>query len=360
MNTSGFSFEVVAQAGKARAGVLHTPRGDIPTPVFMPVGTLGTVKSMTNTELVAAPLDAHIILANTYHLYLRPGLEVISAHGGLHEFCGWDRVMLTDSGGYQVFSLAAINAVDDDGVTFRSHIDGSKHRLTPQKAMEIQAALKSDIAMVFDECPAHDAPPEVHLRAIQRTTAWAEQCAEFPRPRGQALFGIVQGGLEVTRRREHLETLVPMDFDGYALGGLSVGESNEEMYCLLDAFSCQLPFDRPRYLMGVGTPEDLSRGVASGIDMFDCVMPTRNARNGCLFTSSGRIIISNAKYRNDVAPLDESCTCYTCRTASRSYLRHLYSCKEILYARLATLHNLTFYAQHMRRLRENIIEEAGT
>lgn len=355
--TPGFSFEVLATLGHARAGVLHTPRGDIPTPVFMPVGTLGTVKAMTAAELVAPPLDARIILGNTYHLYLRPGLEVIEAHGGLHRFAGWSRPILTDSGGFQVFSLAAINQVDDDGVTFRSHIDGSKHRLTPEVSMHIQGVLGSDVAMCFDECPPGDAPPEVIDRAMARTTAWAGRCAAVARPPGQALFGIIQGGVDLDRRRRHLDALGHLPFDGWALGGLAVGEAIEETYRVLDGFAHELPADRPRYLMGVGTPADLERGILAGIDLFDCVMPTRNARNGNLFTSEGKVTIGNARYRLDTGPLDPACPCQTCATVSRAYLRHLFVAKEILYSRLATLHNLTFYAQHVRRLRDRILAE---
>lgn len=355
MDTPGFSFDIVATSGKARAGVLRTPHGDIPTPVFMPVGTLGTVKAMTAAELQRPPLDAAIILGNTYHLYLRPGLDVLRAHTGLHGFAGWDRPILTDSGGFQVFSLANINDIDDDGVTFRSHLDGSKHRLTPEFAMEIQGVLGSDIAMVFDQCPPADAPDDVHERALRRTTAWAQRCARVERPAGQALFGIVQGGTDLARRRRHLDELRGIGFDGYALGGLSVGESPEEMYRVLDNFAAELPIQRPRYLMGVGRPRDLLRGVAAGIDMFDCVMPTRNARNGTIFTSVGKLHIRNAKFKADTGPLDPDCPCETCQTVSRGYLRHLYQAKEILYNRLATLHNLTFYARHMRSLRQAII-----
>jgi queuine tRNA-ribosyltransferase len=354
MRTPGFSFEVVATCGKARAGILRTPHGDIPTPAFMPVGTLGTVKAMTAAELAAPPLDARIILGNTYHLYLRPGLEVLAAHGGLHGFSGWDRPILTDSGGFQVFSLAASRTIDDDGATFRSHIDGSAHRLTPERSMEIQAVLGSDIAMVFDQCPPAGAAPEEHEIAMRRTTAWAERCARYPRPAGQALFGIVQGGIDPERRLRHLSELVPLGFDGHALGGLSVGESSEDMYRVLHEVAHALPAERPRYLMGVGTPTDLSVGVAAGIDLFDCVMPTRNARNGTLFTSQGRVVISNARHRLDTGPLDPECPCVTCTTVSRAYLRHLFIAREILYSRLATLHNLTFYARHMAGLRAAI------
>lgn len=360
--TPGFSFEVLATLGHARAGVLHTPRGDIETPIFMPVGTAGTVKAMTAAELVAPPLDAHIILGNTYHLYLRPGLEVMSAAGGLHSFSSWKRPILTDSGGFQVFSLAALGAIDDDGVTFRSHIDGSKHRLDPERSMQIQGVLGSDIAMCFDQCPPGDADAATHQRAMDRTTRWAQRCLDVVRPAGQALFGITQGGIDVGRRLTHLEQMTrlggaDLPFDGYAIGGLSVGEEIVDMYRVLDAVAHQLPAQRPRYLMGVGTPADLEHAVLAGVDMFDCVMPTRNARNGNLFTSQGRVIISNAKHRFDNGPLDPECPCQTCTTVSRAYLRHLHNAKEILYARLATLHNLTFYLRWIRRLRERILRE---
>jgi queuine tRNA-ribosyltransferase len=355
--TAGFSFELLATLGHARAGVLHTPRGDIPTPVFMPVGTLGTVKAMTPAELAAPPLDARIILGNTYHLSLRPGLEVVAACGGLHRMAGWDRPILTDSGGFQVFSLAKLRDLDDDGVTFRSHIDGSKHRLDPEASMRIQGVLGSDVAMAFDQCPPAGAPAEAHEVAMRRTTAWAERCLAAPRPAGQALFGIVQGGIDLDRRARHLAELAPMPWDGVAIGGLAVGEDVADTYRVLDAFAHTLPEARPRYLMGVGTPADLERGVAAGIDMFDCVMPTRHARNGQLFTSAGRVVISNAKHRLDPGPVDPDCPCQTCATVSRAFLRHLYVAREIVYNRYATLHNLTFYARHMARMRERILAE---
>ncbi|HUH05638.1 MAG TPA: tRNA guanosine(34) transglycosylase Tgt [Kofleriaceae bacterium] len=354
--TEGFRFELLATRGHARAGILHTPRGQIPTPVFMPVGTAGTVKAMTAGELEAPPLDARIILGNTYHLYLRPGLEVIQAHGGLHGFSGWRRPVLTDSGGFQVFSLATLNTIDDDGVTFRSHIDGSQHRFTPEVSMQIQGVLGSDIAMAFDQCPPGDAPAAEQEKALARTTGWAARCAAVARPPGQALFGIIQGGTDVARRRRHLADLAPMEFDGYAIGGLSVGESIPEMYRVLDEFAHELPVDRPRYLMGVGTPADLAHGIAAGVDLFDCVMPTRNARNGYLFTSAGKVVISNARYRQDTGPVDPECPCNTCATVSRAYMRHLYISREILYNRLATLHNLTHYARSVRILRDSILE----
>ncbi len=355
--TPGFSYELLATLGHARAGILHTPRGDIATPVFMPVGTAGTVKGMTADELRAPPIDARIILGNTYHLYLRPGLEVMNLVGGLHKFAAWDRPILTDSGGFQVFSLAAINEIDDDGVTFRSHIDGSKHRLTPEVSMHIQSVLGSDIAMVFDQCPPGDAGDDVQELAMARTTAWAKRCRTTPRPDGQAVFGIVQGGIDSERRKRHAAEITKLDFDGHALGGLAVGENIDDTYRVLDEVAHTLPADRPRYLMGVGTPADLERGIQAGIDMFDCVMPTRNARNGYLFSSTGRVNIPNAANRTDLGPIDPACPCSTCRTHSRAYLRHLYQAKEILYARLATLHNLTFYAKHVHRLRDRILAE---
>jgi queuine tRNA-ribosyltransferase len=354
--TPGFAFELLATLGHARAGILHTPRGDIETPVFMPVGTAGTVKAMTAGELRAPPLDAKIILGNTYHLYLRPGLEVIGAAGGLHRFAAWDRPILTDSGGFQVFSLAAINEIDDDGVTFRSHIDGSKHRLTPEVSMQIQRVLGSDIAMVFDQCPAGDADDAVHEAALARTTAWARRCRAAPRATGQAVFGIVQGGIDTARRLRHLAEIAALEFDGHALGGLAVGENLDDTYRILDEVAHHLPAERPRYLMGVGTPADLEKAIGAGVDMFDCVMPTRNARNGYLFTEGPRVNIPNNANRLDFGPVDPACPCETCTTHSRAYLRHLYLAKEILYSRLATLHNLTFYARHVRRLRQHILD----
>jgi len=355
MNTPGFSFRITARRGRARTGVLSTPHGDILTPAFMPVGTQGTVKGMTVGELEAPPLDARIILGNTYHLYLRPGLEVIAAHGGLHGFSGWPRAILTDSGGFQVFSLATLNQIDRDGVTFRSHIDGSQHRLTPERSMEIQGVLASDIAMAFDQCPPGEAGAAEHEEAMERTTRWAERCLRVRRPEGQALFGIVQGGPDAARRRRHMAEIVGLGgFDGHALGGFSVGEPLPLMYALLDELAAELPEERPRYLMGVGTPDDLRRAALAGIDLFDCVMPTRNARNGSLFTSGGTVVISHARHRSDTGPVDPECPCETCRTVSRAYMRHLFMAREILYSRLATLHNLTFYARTMSALRAEV------
>ncbi|HKA90732.1 MAG TPA: tRNA guanosine(34) transglycosylase Tgt [Haliangiales bacterium] len=353
--TAGFSFRVVGRRGHARAGVVTTPRGEIETPMFMPLATTGTVKALTAGELRAPPLDARLVLGNTYHLYLRPGLDVIQAVGGLHAMMDWDRPILTDSGGFQVFSLGDLAAVDDDGVTFRSHIDGTPHRFTPERSMEIQAALGSDIAMAFDQLPSGDASRERMLAAMARTAAWARRCLEVDRPAGQALFGILQGGANVDLRRRHLDEIGPLPFDGMALGGFSVGEPIPAMYETLDAMAHELPEAKPRYLMGVGTPEDIERAVAAGVDLFDCALPTRNARNGQLFTSQGKIVISNAKYRMDAGPIDPECPCDACARTSRAYLRHLFMSREILYSRLATLHNVTYYLRWVRRLRREIL-----
>lgn len=373
--TPGFSFELIATLGYARAGILHTPRGDIETPVFMPVGTAGTVKALTADELQTRPLDAKIILGNTYHLYLRPGMEVIAAAGGLHRFAAWQRPILTDSGGFQVFSLGRRGEpigemsegrdgptpgveIDDDGVTFRSHLDGSAHRFTPEVAMNIQRILGSDIAMAFDQCPPGDADDAVQELALRRTTEWAQRSWRAPHAAGQAVFGIAQGGTNTERRLRHIGEITAIDFDGYALGGLAVGEAISDTYRILDEVAHRLPEQRPRYLMGVGTPDDLRHGIAAGIDMFDCVMPTRNARNGYLFVQDGpRVNIPNASNRLDFGPVDAACSCSTCRAHSRAYLRHLYLAKEILYARLATLHNLTYYAQFVRGIRDRILAD---
>ncbi len=349
-------FEIVAQRGKARAGLLHTAHGAIETPVFMPVGTLGTVKGMTKDELCAPPIDAKIILGNTYHLFLRPGLEVIDSHGGLHEFANWKRPMLTDSGGFQVFSLAGLNNIDEDGVTFRNHLSGDKIRLTPKISMEIQRSLGADIAMAFDQCPAADGDRDSHLLAMEKTTRWAKICRDVKMRDYQSIFGIFQGGIDVDLRLRHLAEITDLDFPGYAIGGLSVGESTEDMYRILDAVAHRMPEDKPRYLMGVGTPDNLRHGVEAGVDMFDCVMPTRNARNGNLFTSRGVVRIKQAQYKTDKSALDPECPCSTCTDYTKAYLAHLYRCREILFSRLATMHNLTYYAQHMKRLRKKIID----
>ena len=364
----GFSFQIGATDGAARTGLVTTPHGTIETPAFMPVGTQGAVKALTPAQLADA--GAEVILGNTYHLWLRPGAALIARRGGLHRFNGWPRAILTDSGGFQVFSLADRRTIDPDGVSFRSHLDGSARRLTPETAVDIQALLGSDIAMVLDECPAHPSPKETIAASLALTTRWAARCRTrldalrngatidglAATNAGQAQFGIVQGGVFADLRLESAGQLVPLDFAGYAIGGLSVGEPNEVMYEIVEGVTPALPLGKPRYLMGVGTPADIVEAVWRGVDMFDCVMPTRNARNGYLFTSQGKVVISNAKHKRDFGPVDPECSCYTCTNHSRSYLRHLHAAGEILYARLATLHNLTFYANWVRKLRSQILE----
>jgi len=333
--------------------VFSTPHGDIPTPVFAPVGTQATVKTLSPREL--EELGATLILANTYHLYLRPGAEVIENLGGLHRFMAWDKPILTDSGGFQVFSLAAMRKVDDDGVTFRSHIDGSLHRFTPEMVVRVQEQLGADIIMCLDEC----APPldyEYNVQALQRTHRWAERCKAAHTRQDQALFGIVQGGIFEDLRQQSAEFLVGLDFPGYAIGGLSVGETKAQTRQTLDFTVPLLPADRPRYLMGVGSPEDFFEYVARGIDIFDCVLPTRLARNGAALTSTGRINLRNARFAADPAPIEEGCTCYTCCTFSRAYLRHLIKANETLGLRLVTIHNLHFELELMRRIRQSIID----
>jgi queuine tRNA-ribosyltransferase len=352
-------FSIERADGRARAGVLQTAHGAIQTPVFMPVGTYGTVKAMAPDELTA--LGAQIVLGNTYHLWLRPGLEVVAVAGGLHKMMGWSGSLLTDSGGFQVFSLSKLSKMSEEGVAFRSPVDGSLRLLTPEVSMEVQAALGSDIAMAFDHCPPGDAPLPIVEDAMARTTRWATRCLAAPRTAGQLRYGIVQGGVHVDLRRRHMAEICALEhdgrrFDGYALGGLSVGEPIPVMYEVLDAVAHELPAARPRYLMGVGTPADLLAGVAAGIDQFDCVMPTRNARNGFFFTSRGRLVIKQARYRLDPAPIDDRCDCLCCTRFSRAYLRHLFQCQEILFSRMATLHNLTYYIRLMREARAAIVE----
>ncbi len=407
------TFEVLARdsASAARAGVLHTPHGVVETPVFMPVGTAATVKGMTQDAL--EQLGAQVILANTYHLYLRPGHELIREMGGLHRFMGWPHPILTDSGGYQVMSLKGLGRVTEDGFQFRSHLDGSAHFLSPEKAVEIQWALGSDIIMVLDECVEYPASRERLHRALKLTSRWAKRCKErfveiresgigtrapedgsresgvgnreesktrtpspesrnpslrplAPSPQSSvpipdsrvanpALFGIVQGGTDLALRRESAEEIIEIGFAGYALGGLSVGEAKSETYDVVEATAGLLPADRPRYLMGVGTPEDLMEGVARGVDMFDCVMPTRNARNGCAFTSEGKITVKNARYAQDQKPLDPACACAVCRRYSRSYIRHLFLAGEMLAGILTTHHNLYFYLDTMRKIRHALL-----
>ena len=348
-------FELLATDGRARRGRLEFPRGTIETPVFMPVGTYGTVKGMTPEELES--LGARIILGNTFHLMLRPGEEVIRAHGGLHGFMHWERPILTDSGGFQVWSLAELRKITEEGVRFASPVDGSQVFLGPERSMEIQRALGADIVMVFDECTPHPATEQEARDSMALSLRWAARCRAAHGDNPAALFGIVQGGMYPALRRESLAGLLELGFDGYALGGLSVGESVEEREAVIEAVEPLMPADRPRYLMGVGTPEDLVESVARGIDMFDCVMPTRHARNGYLFTRQGTLRIRNARHRDDTGPIDPECGCYTCSHYSRAYLRHLERCNEILGARLNTIHNLYFYLDLMAQVRAAI--EAG-
>ena len=360
-----FAFRVTHTDGRARAGVLSTAHGDVETPAFMPVGTQGAVKAVTHRDLESVGAD--ILLSNTYHLYLRPGDDLIARRGGLHRFIGWSKPILTDSGGYQVFSLAERRVITEEGARFRSHLDGSEHMLTPEKAADIQAQLGSDISMVFDECLALPADASAVEASMQRTLRWACRARErflsirhgqaagvvVTNP-GQAQFGIVQGGTHLDLREESARRTVEVGFEAYAIGGLSVGEPPATMYKVVSHTTPFLPADRPRYLMGVGTPEDLVEAVARGVDMFDCVLPTRNARNGQLFTRQGRINIKNAQYAEDDGPIDPECGCYTCRTFSRAYLRHLYAVNEINAATLNTLHNLCFYLDTLRRIRESL------
>ena len=348
----GFAFTVDARDGRARVGRLLTPHGEVATPVFMPVGTAAAVKAVLHRDL--AEIGARILLANTYHLMLRPGDALVASLGGLHGFTGWSGPFLTDSGGYQVFSLAALRKLDEEGVRFQSHIDGSEHLLSPERSMAVQQNLGADIAMAFDECPPGDAPRDVVEAATARTTRWARRSREAHTRADQWLFGIVQGGVHLDLRVESARALVELDFPGYAVGGLAVGEAKPGRDRVLEEVDALLPSDRPRYLMGVGTPEDLIEGVVRGIDMFDCVLPTRNARNGQLFTRHGRISIRNARYRDDPRPPDPDCRCHTCRTASRAYLRHLHLAGEMTAATLMSLHNLFFYLDMMEGLRQSI------
>jgi queuine tRNA-ribosyltransferase len=347
-------FELIARDPntRARRGIIRTAHGIVETPVFMPVGTQGSVKSLTPHDLIEE--DCRIILGNTYHLYLRPGHERIARLGGLHRFMGWERAILTDSGGYQVFSLARIRRIEDEGVEFQSHIDGSRHFLTPEKVMEIQNALGSDIAMVLDECTPYPVDYEYAKSSVELSLRWALRCREAHRRDDQAIFGIVQGSVFLDLRKKCLERLVEIGFDGYAVGSLSVGEPKEAMLEVLEGILPLFPEDAPRYLMGVGTPEDIVEGVALGVDMFDCVLPTRNARNGTLFTSWGKINIKKQCYADDDRPVDPECSCYTCRHFSRAYLRHLYVARELLSYRLNTIHNVHFYLSMMREIRDAI------
>jgi queuine tRNA-ribosyltransferase len=351
-----FEFKIIAECPRtgARAGELVTPHGVVETPLFMPVGTQATVKAMSPREL--EEIGARIILGNTYHLYLRPGADIIEEAGGLHRFMNWPGGILTDSGGFQVFSLSDLRKITDDGVEFRSHIDGSLHFMTPELSVEVQQKLGGDIAMCFDECVKLPTTEKISRDAVERTLKWAKRCKEYHSREKQALFGIVQGALFEDQRLECARRLVEMDFTGYAIGGLSVGEPREEMYRILDALTPALPKNRPRYLMGVGMPDNLLESAARGVDMFDCVLPTRNGRNGNLFTRAGRINIKNAAYERDFGPIDEQCGCYACGNFTRAYVRHLYKCGEILAARLCSLHNLYFLTDLMKMARRAIIE----
>lgn len=348
------SFELLATDGAARHGRLTTPHGVIETPMFMPVGTAATVKGLTPAQLLE--LDARIILGNTYHLALRPTAELIADLGGLHRFMNWPRAILTDSGGYQVFSLASQRRITDDGVTFRSHLDGTPLVLTPERAVQIQELLGSDIAMCLDECPPSLATAEEIAAAVRRTLLWAERCRAAHRRPDQALFGIVQGGLDIRLRVQCAEALTRLDFPGYALGGFSVGEPTEQMLAVLGEAAATLPAHKPRYLMGVGTPRDLIEAVARGLDLFDCVLPTRNGRNAWAFTSSGTIKLRNSAHRRDSGPLDSVCRCYTCVHFSRAYLHHLFQADEMLGPTLVSLHNVAFYLDLMAQMRQAIAD----
>jgi queuine tRNA-ribosyltransferase len=352
---SGFAFELTGRDGSARSGRMTTPRGVVETPAFLPVGTQGAVKAVTPDELAACGVQ--IILANTYHLYLRPGHELVRDLGGLHRFMNWHGPILTDSGGFQVFSMKGLRTLDEEGVTFRSHLDGSLQRLTPESSMDIQSALGSDVAMVLDECPSLPAAPDAVAAAVARTSRWARRSRDAYRGPGVP-FGIVQGGTDEALRERSAAEITALDFPGYAIGGVSVGEPPAAIARIARFTAAHLPEARPRYLMGVGRPEDLVEAVAGGIDLFDCVMPTRNARNGTLFTSEGKVNIKREQYRADPRPLDPACSCETCAHYSRAYLRHLFVSNEILASRLNTIHNLAFYLDLMKSLREAIA--AGT
>jgi queuine tRNA-ribosyltransferase len=349
-----FRFDLLKSAGPAgpRLGEIHTARGVVATPAFMPVGTYGTVKTMTPEEL--RELGAQIILGNVYHLFLRPGVELIAGLGGLSRFMNWPGPILTDSGGYQIFSLAQFRKISADGVLFRSHLNGDQHFLTPEKVVALQEALGVDIMMCLDECPPFPCPEQEVQRASDLTLRWAERSLAVWNREKAALFAIVQGGMAPARRREQAQALRELNFSGYALGGLSVGEDKDTTFAMVEATTPELPADKPRYLMGMGLPEDLVEGAARGVDMFDCVIPTRNARNGQVFTESGALMLRNAEYARDPRPLAEACGCYTCRHYSRAYLRHLFMCREILAYRLLTLHNLYYYFDLMAQIRQAV------
>ena len=347
-------LHVCRQSG-ARLGVLHTPHGDIPTPIYMPVGTSACVKAMTPREM--EEIGTKILLSNTYHLHIRPGEDLIREAGGLHRFMGWNGPILTDSGGFQVFSLAGIRKIREEGVMFRSHLDGSKQFIGPEESMDIQQALGSDIAMAFDVCTAYPCDRETAKENMERTHRWAERCRTHHTREDQALFGIVQGAFFKDLRVESAKALAAMDFPGYGIGGLSVGEPKPMMYEMLDEIRPYMPEDKPRYLMGVGTPDCFIEAVIRGVDMFDCVLATRIARNGSVFTSNGRLVVKNGKYARDFTPMDEACDCYACRNFTRAYIRHLFNAKEITGGRLASIHNLRFLIHMMEEIREAIAND---
>lgn len=350
-----FTFELLAEQGSARAGVFHTPHGPILTPVFAPVGTQATVKAVTPAQL--KDTGASLVLSNTYHLYLRPGADLVAEFGGLHEFMQWSGPMLTDSGGFQVFSLSDSNKIDDDGVTFKSHIDGSLHRFTPESSIAIQEKLGADIIMAFDECAAPD-DREYNLKSMRRTHAWAQRCVDAKTRSDQALFGIVQGGVFPDLRKESARFISSLGLPGSAIGGLSVGETKQQMHAMLEVVDPILPRDKPRYLMGVGSPEDLVNGVKRGVDIFDCVLPTRLARHQAAFTSTGRVNLMNNRFAHDHYPIDETCNCYSCRHFTRAYLRHLVVAKEMLAATLISIHNISFLVNLMGRIRQSILSHS--
>jgi len=354
MSSTPFKFDLLAQDGQARAGVFHTPHGDIPTPIFAPVGTQATVKSLTQRHL--KELHTKLVLANTYHLFLRPGDDLIAELGGLHEFMSWDGPILTDSGGFQVFSLSNSRKVDADGVTFKSHIDGSTHRFTPERSVEIQENLGADIIMAFDEC-AEPYNREYSEAAMQRTHRWVERCLTAKTRANQALFGIVQGGVFPDLRETSAEYITSLDFPGNAIGGLSVGETKDEMHAMLEIVNSILPQDKPRYLMGVGTPQDLVSCVKRGVDIFDCVLPTRLARHNAAMTDHGRMNMMNAQYARDERPISETCTCYTCQNYSRAYIRHLIQANEMLSGTLLSIHNIHTLLKLAHRMRRAIMDK---
>jgi queuine tRNA-ribosyltransferase len=351
----GFSFQLLRQEGKGRLGLVTTPHGQFSTPAFMPVGSQGSVKALAPVDL--QEVGTEVLLCNAYHLYLRPGTEVIREVGGLHRFMGWEGPILTDSGGFQIVSMSALREIEAEGVRFRSHIDGSLHFLTPAKVVEIQEELGSDIMMVLDNCPSYPASPDEAMAAVRLTTEWARQSRQAKGETGQALFGIVQGGVYPELRRQSAHELLELGFDGYAIGGLSLGEAKEATFELARHVTDLLPKDTPRYLMGMGTPADILTGVRIGVDMFDCVLPTRGARTGLLFTSAGTLNIKQACYSADSAPPDPACSCYTCRNFSRAYLRHLFLSRELLAYRLNAVHNLFYYHSLVSGIRQAIAED---